>query len=136
MQPGKTSDNLVSADQCSVSKMSELSADIQFPEGLEQNLSAFIRDVKPSLFLRAKKIVRCGYTMYSKLCSKVKKRNSYTFTISSAVEDYDIGSMFETEYFLVHKETMHVFAVGKRLKGVGGVFPGNAVQIQRVQYSR
>ncbi|XP_052212666.1 uncharacterized protein LOC127831685 [Dreissena polymorpha] len=128
-------DNALSAVQCSVNKASALPDNFQFPDKVKLKLHNIVKSDSPSMFLRTNKIFRGGLSVYSKLCSKVRKRNSYTWAVTSTADDLEDGSILEIEYFLVHKRTMQVFAVGKKLKTVGGVLPGNAPHIQRVQYS-
>ena len=68
--------------------------------------------------------------MYSKMCTKVKKRNSYCVKLIGDEE------FFEVEYFLYHKTSLHVFAVGRKLCIVGGVLNNRVPHIKEVKLDR
>lgn len=55
-------------------------------------------------FFKASKIIRGNCVFYSKACTKVRKRNSYTARTND-------GSIVEINSFLGHKHTLRVFAV-------------------------
>ena len=127
------SSTTVSAQQCLVKTTIALQENYEFADEIKAELVKLIQCDQPSLFLKAKQIVRNGNIIYSKLCTKVKKRNSFTVTMTGNLE---LGNIFEVHYFLEHQPSLHVFAVGKKVKTVGGVLPANALHIQRAEYTR
>ena len=67
-------------------------------------------------------------SVYSKSCSKIKKRNSYTAAVVTT-EMVD-GYFFEIDYFIFNKSSRHVFAVGQLLHASVGMLLINAPHIQ------
>ena len=80
----------------------------------------------------SKKIIRNGFQMYSRSCSHVRRRNSYTVKL---VKPLQVGTLaVEVDYYLVNKINRHVLAVGKRLKPVHGVLPNRVPHLQIYEY--
>ncbi|XP_076113737.1 uncharacterized protein LOC143082060 [Mytilus galloprovincialis] len=119
--------NCKKAYQCTVLNAKDILEELQYYDEIKPVLSNFTVFQSSSDFLKASKIIRNGYVMYSRLCTKVKKRNSYSIKLSGD-EQY-----FEVEYFLCHKASLHVFAVGRKLVIVGGVLVSRVPHIKEVK---
>lgn len=123
-------ENCKKAYQCTVLNAKDISVGLQYSEEIIPVLANFIAFHSISEFLKASKIIRNGYVMYSKMCTKVKKRNSYCVKLIGDEE------FFEVEYFLYHKTSLHVFAVGRKLCIVGGVLNNRVPHIKEVKLDR
>ena len=117
--------------QCIVKRTYPLPDNFRLTPEVHDKLAGWNDNLHLKNFVRAKKIINNGYVMYSKLCSKVKKRNSYTVSVSENVQD---NRILEVHYFLINKETSQVFAVGKTLQHIGGVLQTNVPHLQKAEY--
>lgn len=84
-----------------------------------------------STFAKVLKVSRHGFLFYSKCCTRVKKRNSYTALLE--VEASDMEKIISIDYFLVNKNTHRVFAVGQTMRVMGPVLHQLGSHVQKVQ---
>ncbi len=119
--------NGTSAYQCSVYGMQALR--IPLDNYLTKKLLGVSRSVSIKEFMQASKIFRNGQVFYSKRCTRVKKRNSFTAKTA-------LGEIVETEFFLVHQETLKVFAVCRKLEVTTEVLQSRLPQIRVVSFAR
>lgn len=118
------------ARQCSVLHAKDIPEGFLYFKDISDQLSTLTGTNSKTEFLKAAKIIRNGYVMYSKLCTKVKKRNSYCIRLT------ETNDFMEVEYYLYHVASNHVFAVGKCLRVVGGVLSDRVPHTKEVEYDR
>jgi hypothetical protein len=97
--------------------------------GFKQDILAKIeKEIGNADFSTASKIVRNGYTMYTKNSKKVKQQNSYTIKLNNR----DIYAL-ETEHFIVQNDAERkVFAVGTALVKTGSTLEGTVPHLIQV----
>ena len=122
--------NSVKAYQCTVLNPKQTTMNLQHFNEIEPLLTTLTAYDSRSDFLKVSKIIRNGYVIYSKSCTKVKKRNSYS--VKMVEED----NSMEIDYFLFHKLTEHVFAVGRRLLIVGPMLSNRMPHIPEVRLDK
>ena len=116
--------------QCFVPECKQLEGDLSniVKKSLaDMNESCLVKDYE-----RSKKIIRNGFQMYSKSCSRVRRRNSYTLQLAKPLQDGSLA--IEVDYYLINIINRHVFAVGKRLKPVRGVLAKRVPHLQIYEY--
>lgn len=116
--------------QCLIPESRKLDCDL---DATLKNRLALLNEIyTASDYEKSQKIIRNGYQMYSKSCSRVKRRNSHTIQLTST---YGNGARaIEVDYYLVNKSTRHVFAVGRMLKAVHGILPNRVPHLQIFEY--
>jgi hypothetical protein len=123
----------VDAYQCSVIRPM-----VDFKEGVSEDLQQKLTTILGSEFVPDAcfccfKIVRNGFVMYSKKCSRVKRRNSYTIALHSPLGNG--CEIVQVEYFLVHKVSERVYAVARALKVHQFALPRRLPQVKEYVYS-
>ena len=118
--------------QCLVTEHKKMEKDL--PQSVVNSLETINESISAEDYEFCKKIIRNGFQMYSKSCSRVKRRNSYTIQLDRTLEDG--ARVIEVDYYIVNKTTKHVFAVGKKLKPVTGVLQNRVPHLQMYEYCR
>lgn len=117
------------AHKCKVVKPQEITT--LFDDNLKTQLDQMIQFSTESDFLNVSKIIRHGFIMYCSSCSKVKKQNSFSIAFEQKSTDDIIG--MEVNHFLLHKDTRHVFAVGKMLAAKGNIIDRRVPHLQKLE---
>ncbi|XP_052792460.1 uncharacterized protein LOC128226558 [Mya arenaria] len=106
---------------------------MSFPEQIRNQLESLAGTSDISKYMKVKKCVVNGKTIYSKSCMKVKSRNSYTVLVSDTSNS---ARYIEIQYFIIETSTGKVYAIGKELAITSHVLQANAPHLKVVEVTR
>ncbi|KAK3107405.1 hypothetical protein FSP39_013796 [Pinctada imbricata] len=124
----------IHAQHCRV--VQPMGGTFRFNDAVASNLKELFEDdsISEKHFFKSDKIVYGQIILYSKNCTRVKKRNSYTIEI--AQQHLDGSDIMQVDYFLMKKDTKQVVAVCTLLRMVRPVVRGRAPHCQIVEKQR
>ncbi|KAL5020963.1 hypothetical protein ScPMuIL_000118 [Solemya velum] len=122
------------AFQCSVKKVPTCMITSHFAEEVKTQLRMWIGMDQESDFITVSKIVRNGHLMYSKVCAKVKKQNSYTIYLERSMNNEEDAKAIEVNIYIMEKITKKVFAIGRLLNFSGPILQRRVPHLQKTVF--
>ena len=119
------------AYQCGVVKPRVM--DKPFTQDIKTLLQEFSLSDHFQNYMKAYRVVRNDFMLYSKGHRKGTRRNSYTVMLERP--SYGGVTLVEIEFFLLDKGTKQVFAVGRGMRAVGSLVPRRSPHLQKYVYN-
>jgi hypothetical protein len=120
------------AFKCSVIKV--IPVVDKFTEEVRSQLERQCGSGCESDFFSVSKIARNGYLMYSKMCTKVKKQNSYTIQLLKKLDSNDEATVIEVYRYLMEIASRKVFAVCRLAVSSGSILPRRVQHLQKIVF--
>lgn len=121
----------VGAYQCKVIKVQDLQ--VELDQVIKEKLKKITNSECKTDFSLVAKVARNGFTMFSKACSKVKKQNSFCIMLEKPTAQVDA---IEVHKFIMHNDTVKVFAVGRLMKMAESILDRRVPHLQRMTFLR